>query len=895
MIDVPERVREALRDGRYKKNYVVEVVGKDSIDEMPNINVPLNSSDSDKFAVTKTGCYKVYINKANANSYTHLKWYSPPNINGYINNYNLSPQYNRQEDDSNIIFTIFAMAGSQIQVEAIAYTYGEEVNIRLYYVNAYKTFPSIHTGVNMGRYTPRGVSDEFIVPDDAYYFFYCTDNKTFEDDRYFTLQRYMTSGGDFWWENPVSKFMSQEHQSISILDYSYMPNPRRVFRGDIIRFTASTEREVAIYAYYDNIRTYNIENDNLIKESVSLDERMATGDKMKFGLCEGSAVEFQYFDKPNIRGERIRLKVQVQYKDIDNQIKWHDITLGFFEVKECPKQASTGIYKATAYNKLKSEYLNGNAKSYLMEYYDNDMNVSVYDIQRLLLDRYQIKRDFSAIIPHYVDPGWGITQTWIEVTANVKLYLAGAFTDGHSPFSPYEIAKQVPSFTGYGYPWFAYHSFSFNVDRDDYDYYQFNFLKGNLVQMENTICNQISEIFGNAYFGKNDHPWGEQGYYTGEEIIKALCEQDVYRKLCGATYNGLYYSTIQYKYETKYNLQHRCAGTLSDLIYHLQPFVCSPHVGYDDFLSTVEFYFVSAFGLIDNLTPASATKFFYKYIDGFDHSPYTQSQFLRTYEYYDSMTSEVKQDAIPHIYYSNGDIYDDTSNNAGQEAFSVYCLNVTDLLRAELITIDISAVQDFSLRDIMTGLYETQCQYGKLDRETDLFSGVELNNSRLLPADNLYPSESLYPNGNSEHPMASQYSKLWTDSAGVQKFRYLIITYKALEGEQGQEQEVDKTLQRTVNHDGNVDYNMSDNWLFRNLIWTEEDIAEYAEAMVEKMQNIKWFPFEMWCAGLPYLEAGDEIEITTDDGTYTSYVLNRQLNGIHNLEDNLINGTLDIF
>jgi hypothetical protein len=109
-------------------------------------------------------------------------------------------------------------------------------------------------------------------------------------------------------------------------------------------------------------------------------------------------------------------------------------------------------------------------------------------------------------------------------------------------------------------------------------------------------------------------------------------------------------------------------------------------------------------------------------------------------------------------------------------------------------------------------------------------------------------------------------------------------------------QEVEKKLQRTVNEHGTTNYNMSDNWLFRNLVWTAADVGAYADAMVLKMQNIRWFPFEMWCAGLPYVETGDAIEITDRQGdTHTSYVLTRTLDGIHNLQDTFINGELDIF
>ena len=49
-----------------------------------------------------------------------------------------------------------------------------------------------------------------------------------------------------------------------------------------------------------------IDNNNLVSESVSIDERMCSGDTLKFGLCEGSSLEFQYFDKPNITGKRVQ-------------------------------------------------------------------------------------------------------------------------------------------------------------------------------------------------------------------------------------------------------------------------------------------------------------------------------------------------------------------------------------------------------------------------------------------------------------------------------------------------------------------------------------------------------------------------------------------------------------
>lgn len=199
------------------------------------------------------------------------------------------------------------------------------------------------------------------------------------------------------------------------------------------------------------------------------------------------------------------------------------------------------------------------------------------------------------------------------------------------------------------------------------------------------------------------------------------------------------------------------------------------------------------------------------------------------------------------------------------------------------------------MRELQSATFELDCKYGKLDRVTDMFSGIRLNNGGLYPADNLYPANNLYPRGTAEAGFKSMYSKLWADEGNVRSFRYLIITYKGTETEGGQTKEVEKKLQRTVNADGTDDYNMSSNWLFKNLVWSDADVGNYADDMVTKMRDIRWFPFEMWCAGLPHVEAGDEIEIHMLERTYKSYVLRRTLKGIQDLQDEMINGTLDIF
>lgn len=135
-----------------------------------------------------------------------------------------------------------------------------------------------------------------------------------------------------------------------------------------------------------------IDNNRLVSESVKLDERMCSGNNLKFGLCEGSSLEFQYFDYDNINGKRVKLMLDVQYLDEEGALDWYEIPMGYFDVDSCPMQFSTGIRKATCYNKLKSKYLDQKANELIIAGYDNkNITVTIYDLRSNLLDDFEIE------------------------------------------------------------------------------------------------------------------------------------------------------------------------------------------------------------------------------------------------------------------------------------------------------------------------------------------------------------------------------------------------------------------------------------------------------------------------------------------------------------------------
>lgn len=585
-----------------------------------------------------------------------------------------------------------------------------------------------------------------------------------------------------------------------------------------IIFKESTTALAEIDLYYIKAGI-TIGNNNLVTESVKIDERMSSGDRLKFGLCEGASLEFQYFDKPSLTDKRIKAYVNVQYKDENEDLAWYMIPMGFFDVDKCPRQVSTGIFKVTAYNKLRSSYLDAKANQQIIDYVGSreGQSATVFGILKDLLSNFKI-------ISNRGDP--------IE--------------------------------------------FSYTVAADSYWYIDANASFWN-----------IGFICGGLKITITPSSYSNLRYYSYQIPTAALSRW---------IESQLYADPI---YEI--NINDEFVIPMTDAMYDSHYKITPATFYFKELMYVTGYTNIGPTRLIypENMTQEQVTKW------AVDNIQITQ--FKDTEVYVTNITNEPLSVFIPCVW--SGQEEEFTPHHAWTpwpetlQALYNSMVSATGGITAEhienspideyvLTLADVEAFPDVTLRDLQSAEFEIGCQYGKLDREQDAFYGETLNNSRLLPADTLYPANNLYPGGWSEGGYKSQYSKLWTDSQGKLTFRYLIITYKGLDENN---QAKDFTLQRTVNSNGNTDYYMSDNWLLKNLIWTAEQVGAYADEMVSLMQNVSWIPFEMWAAGLPYLETGDEIEITTSEGTFTSYILQRQLNGIQNLQDTYINGTLDVF
>ena len=105
---------------------------------------------------------------------------------------------------------------------------------------------------------------------------------------------------------------------------------------------------------FPNGERADITNEDIVGESFSFTESICSRNKLKFGLCEASFVEFKVHGIENIEGATIDVTMEIH--DL-----WDDIVyplpIGRFVVKSCDKEADEDIRKVVAYDELKSSIL----------------------------------------------------------------------------------------------------------------------------------------------------------------------------------------------------------------------------------------------------------------------------------------------------------------------------------------------------------------------------------------------------------------------------------------------------------------------------------------------------------------------------------------------------------
>ena len=137
----------------------------------------------------------------------------------------------------------------------------------------------------------------------------------------------------------------------------------------------------------------------------------------------------------------------------------------------------------------------------------------------------------------------------------------------------------------------------------------------------------------------------------------------------------------------------------------------------------------------------------------------------------------------------------------------------------------------------------------------------------------------------------AEYSELWWDEYEVEPVGTIRCKYYDFMNQTTQDAEFSIGTGSSV-------YDMQDNYFLNNIfisydelgeLTVEEYILQFLQTyFVPNLNEISFVPVTLDAIGLPYIEAGDYLEIDdADDGTVGTYVLSRTLSGIQVLTDSI--------
>ena len=159
--------------------------------------------------------------------------------------------------------------------------------------------------------------------------------------------------------------------------------------------------------------------------------------------------------------------------------------------------------------------------------------------------------------------------------------------------------------------------------------------------------------------------------------------------------------------------------------------------------------------------------------------------------------------------------------------------------------------------DILTGLVEMNAEFGAIGRDGAV---------KLVALDPTSPI-TLSP---------SEYSELWYDEYDVSPIG--AVDYKMITGEEVE----------TIIGSGLSTYDMGGNALIDMAASISDVETMLSTNFAPRATSLDFVPIELNAKGLPWVEPGDPIQITTEDGeTVTSYVLERTITGIQVLSDDI--------
>lgn len=182
-------------------------------------------------------------------------------------------------------------------------------------------------------------------------------------------------------------------------------------------------------------------------------------------------------------------------------------------------------------------------------------------------------------------------------------------------------------------------------------------------------------------------------------------------------------------------------------------------------------------------------------------------------------------------------------------------------------------------RDVMKRICELSGGFGHITRQNK-FKVITLAGVGLYPSETLYPSEDLFPADPSEVIDGSS-SGAWY----LPESTYEDYICRSIDQIRIRTNEEDGGIVVNDGKEGKNEYIVQGNFLISDK--SKKEMEDIAKAIFLIIKNKYYRPHNMVVTGLPYLEVGDSILISTMDDVIESFIFSRTLSGIQSLKDSL--------
>jgi hypothetical protein len=203
-----------------------------------------------------------------------------------------------------------------------------------------------------------------------------------------------------------------------------------------------------------------------------------------------------------------------------------------------------------------------------------------------------------------------------------------------------------------------------------------------------------------------------------------------------------------------------------------------------------------------------------------------------------------------------------------------------------------------NMRELLEGNIEVFGCFGRMGRngKLQLLSIADIEIDGLFPNHDVFPNNALYPTPYT--PISIDTSALaiveencmidlWYEEYAV-KFGGITLDYMSSEILDEDDNPTEATYVSIWNDaDDAIIYDLSNNTFIKALTCTEAQIKSLIDPLVQALKRIEFYPHDMKCVGLPYIEAGDWVFASYHGNRILGLILSRTLDGIQVMRDKM--------